>query len=412
MPSRRDEWYRGGHPPACTCVSCNTRRLGISSSGGRGGGGRRTTVGATVWSNVPKGDEGGSWFKHLLVASVVVVAIALISSFVIHSIQGATPSVAAAMVLDDVKLVATCPTEIGNVADFVLRPDSTPITPLLNKEASSNFLRAICNGDLAIAQSIIKDSGRASLAQAPNLSPTSAPVFISSGTSTPRPLRTISVSPTLIPRTLVVTASPPECTPIPTVGVVILTSTSAPTQVASRPTGIFESLEDLEVSNSANQPEIDLQVLVERIHILINIERTRHGIAALTLDSKISAIARNHSSDMARNDYFEHDNLHGLSPTDRGAAVDYDCIKTHVGYYTFGLAENIFQTWLYSSTTYINGFPVREWNSQEELATQTVQEWMDSRGHRENILTDTYDRAGLGIAVSQDGKVYVTQDFC
>ena len=135
-------------------------------------------------------------------------------------------------------------------------------------------------------------------------------------------------------------------------------------------------------------------------------------MVALAFDSKIAAIAQNHSSDMARNDYFEHENLHGLSPTDRDPAVDYDCIKTYDGYYTFGLAENIYQAWLYSSTTYINGIPIREWHSQEELAMLIVQGWMDSPGHMENILTDTYDRAGLGIAVSPDGKVYVAQDFC
>ena len=171
-------------------------------------------------------------------------------------------------------------------------------------------------------------------------------------------------------------------------------------------------MDDLRKSVANTQPDIDLQQLVERIHFLINAQRTRNGLVALSLDSGITAIAQNHSDDMALNDYFEHENLRGLNATDRGAAVGYDCIKTYEGYYTFGLAENIYQAWLFSSTTYINDVAIRDWYSQEEIAVLVVRGWMNSPGHRENILTDTYDRAGVGVAVSQEGKVLVTQEFC
>ena len=96
---------------------------------------------------------------------IAFAAIVLIRSFVVHSFRGATGTDTPAMVFDDVKLVATCPTRLGNVANFLLRPESAPIAPLLTEEASSKYWGAICHGDLTIALGIIKDSGSASQAQ-------------------------------------------------------------------------------------------------------------------------------------------------------------------------------------------------------------------------------------------------------
>ncbi|MCH8868976.1 MAG: CAP domain-containing protein [Chloroflexi bacterium] len=165
-------------------------------------------------------------------------------------------------------------------------------------------------------------------------------------------------------------------------------------------------------SSGAAQPNIDVRQLAERVHALINAERNKNRLGPLAFDSKIASIAQNHSVDMALNDYFAHDNLQGLDPTDRGATVGYDCIKRYGTRYTFGLAENIHQGWLYSSTTYFNGVPIRDWNTQDELTVVAVRGWMNSAGHRENILTDTYDRSGVGVAIAEDDKVYITQNFC
>jgi len=37
---------------------------------------------------------------------------------------------------------------------------------------------------------------------------------------------------------------------------------------------------------------------------------------------------------------------------------------------------------------------------------------MNIPGHRKNILTSTYDKEGMGIAIGSDGKVLITQNFC
>ncbi|WAC04116.1 MAG: CAP domain-containing protein [Methanoregula sp.] len=171
------------------------------------------------------------------------------------------------------------------------------------------------------------------------------------------------------------------------------------------------------IENSANSvmpspPTIDQQTLERRVHELINQQRKGQGLSLLSFDQTLAGIARKHSEDMAKNNYFSHDNLRGLGPTERGNQVGYSCYKNYGSYYTTGIAENIFQNNLYTSTTYYNGIPVHAWSSLEEIAQSTVNGWMTSPGHRRNILTSTYDREGIGVAISADDKVYITEDFC
>ena len=162
------------------------------------------------------------------------------------------------------------------------------------------------------------------------------------------------------------------------------------------------------------KPVIDIPTLEQKIHSLINVERQKNGISTLSLDPNLSSIARDHSIDMANKDYFGHYSLDGKDPTARGIAVGYTCHKDLAnGWYTDGLAENIFQNNLYNSIQYVDGIPVLyDWNNMDQLANSTVQGWMDSSGHRENILTANYDREGMGIAIAKDDKVYITEDFC
>ena len=52
----------------------------------------------------------------------------------------------------------------------------------------------------------------------------------------------------------------------------------------------------------------------------------------------------------------------------------------------------------------------RNYITLEDLAFRIVDGWMNSPGHRENILTETYDRKGIGIGAEE--SVWVTQNFC
>ncbi len=168
---------------------------------------------------------------------------------------------------------------------------------------------------------------------------------------------------------------------------------------------------DIKVT-SPIQKGIDIGLLEIEIHNLINNERRNNGLTALSLDSKLSDIARVHSQDMAQNNFFAHENLRGQDPTARASAQGYSCYKSYGSYYTSGIAENIFQNNLYTSTTSINFIPFHDWSTQSEIAESTVQGWMNSPGHRQNILTSTYDKEGIGVAIASDDKVYITEDFC
>ena len=162
-----------------------------------------------------------------------------------------------------------------------------------------------------------------------------------------------------------------------------------------------------------NKPSIDIGELESKIHVLINENRKNNGVSSLSLDDKLASVARVHSVDMSINNYFEHDNKKGEDPTMRGQNMGYTCRKDYGSYYTNGIAENIFQNNLYDSTSYVNGIPVsHDWNSLEEIAQSTVNGWMNSPGHRQNILKEQYDKEGIGVAISSDDKVLITEDFC
>lgn len=134
------------------------------------------------------------------------------------------------------------------------------------------------------------------------------------------------------------------------------------------------------------------------IHTMTNQHREVAGLQPLDRITKIDQIARAHSEDMAKRNYFEHDTPEGLDPTDRGNAAGYPCRKDHGSYYTYGLAENIF---MHTGT----------WYGAEHLADEIMKGWMNSFGHRQNIMESDYDRIGIGVAIG-GGAVYATQNFC
>ena len=164
---------------------------------------------------------------------------------------------------------------------------------------------------------------------------------------------------------------------------------------------------------SASPYTISTTVLEQLVHELINQQRTAKGLDVLHFDAALADIARKHSEDMAAHGYFAHENPIGQDPTARGVSAGYVCRKNYGSYYTYGIAENLFQNNLYSSATYFsNRETIYDWNSPEKIAQITVAGWMNSSGHRGNILTRTFDREGIGIAIASDDKVYITEDFC
>jgi len=167
-------------------------------------------------------------------------------------------------------------------------------------------------------------------------------------------------------------------------------------------------------NNPLNEkPVIDKRELEMQIHQLTNQFRQENGLEELSWDEELSSVARGHSKDMAWREYFDHKTPEGWDATERATFLKYKCEKTLENVTYSGIGENIFQNNLYGTVWNVGSIPTAyEWNSQEDIAQSTVQGWMNSTGHRENILTDTYDREGIGVEIAEDDRVYITQNFC
>ncbi len=152
--------------------------------------------------------------------------------------------------------------------------------------------------------------------------------------------------------------------------------------------------------------------LASTIHRYINGERRKHGLRDLQWDQQLAEIALSHSKDMSARGYFDH-----VSPDGKDFAARYRehgyTLQTRVGDQVYVGGENLFLNNVVASYTYdqVTGDVLSyEYNDLEELARSTVDGWMASPGHRENILTP-FTREGIGIHVNDKGEVYITENF-
>jgi uncharacterized protein YkwD len=161
------------------------------------------------------------------------------------------------------------------------------------------------------------------------------------------------------------------------------------------------------------QPTIRVPSLEHRVHDLINQVRVEHRLGALVFDDRLGAIARGHSRDMASRNFFGHTNPDGLDATARGKRAGLTCRK-QISSHSFreGLGENLYQDNLYTRVRTIGTTRSYDWNSSEDIAANSVRAWMNSDGHRHNILESVYTQTGIGIAIGDDDKVFITQLFC
>jgi uncharacterized protein YkwD len=159
------------------------------------------------------------------------------------------------------------------------------------------------------------------------------------------------------------------------------------------------------------QPRISPERLERSIHALINRERAAKRLAPLAWDAKLAAIGRGHSADMGQRGYFAHASPEGADFDARYRKARYRCMIA-VGNVLHGGAENIARDDLWAKITTLGERKYYDWHSEDELARRTVQGWMRSPGHRANILTPHWRHEGLGVAVTRDLKVYITEDFC
>lgn len=124
------------------------------------------------------------------------------------------------------------------------------------------------------------------------------------------------------------------------------------------------------------------EALEHKVLELVNAERAVYGIKPLVWNDKLAKTAKEHSRDMIKRGFFSHENPDGKSPFDRlkDANIRYTCA-----------AENI-----------------AAGQSSPEMA---VEEWMNSEGHKMNILNPSLTALGVGLARGGEYGIYWTQNF-
>lgn len=132
------------------------------------------------------------------------------------------------------------------------------------------------------------------------------------------------------------------------------------------------------VNNTQTTTSSGLSADEQEIFDLINKKRTENGLSALKIDNEVQRVARIKAQDMVDNNYFSH-----TSPT-YGSPFDM-----------------------------LNSFKISYKSAGENIAgnsnnSATVEAWMNSAGHKANILNSSYNYTGIGVVKSNKyGKIYV-----
>jgi uncharacterized protein YkwD len=128
-----------------------------------------------------------------------------------------------------------------------------------------------------------------------------------------------------------------------------------------------------------------LVTIENAIHQRINEIRREEDLEPLELDRDLRILARTHSHDMASRGVLTHRDNQGLYVASRATRARIDWLK---------VAENVAR---------VTGY--------DDPGARAVQDWMESPGHRANILDDEYTFTGIGVVKGDDGYVYFTQVF-
>ncbi len=119
-----------------------------------------------------------------------------------------------------------------------------------------------------------------------------------------------------------------------------------------------------------------------RLLELTNQQRANNGVPALRLSTQLGRAAQSHAEDMVNRDFFSHTGSNGSRMSDR---------VNQVGYAWQAVAENIYM-------------------GTNVTPRQAVTGWMNSAGHRQNILNSNYTEIGFGVA-TRGRNVYYVQVF-
>ena len=123
----------------------------------------------------------------------------------------------------------------------------------------------------------------------------------------------------------------------------------------------------------------------QRIFDAVNDARARRGVPVLRWNARIAEQARHHSRRMLERHFMSHDDPQAGGPGNR---------LSMAGIAWRACAENIYEQY-----------------GDRDPARSSVQSWLQSSGHRRNMLSATYTDTGIGVAISRNGEYLITQMF-
>lgn len=135
----------------------------------------------------------------------------------------------------------------------------------------------------------------------------------------------------------------------------------------------------------------DLAPIREQALALLNQSRKENNLPPLALEAKLNKAAQGHAEDMLKRKYFAHSSPEGKTVGDR--------YRRAGGSKWLVTAENL--------ATFTQTFPPITDNVLKHLQ----ESWMNSPGHRKNILLRGLTEFGFGIAVDASGNLYAVQNF-
>lgn len=150
-----------------------------------------------------------------------------------------------------------------------------------------------------------------------------------------------------------------------------------PDQIINIPNNFYIP-NDINGTNASNE----ITALEDEVIRLVNVERAKSGHSALAKNKEVSNVARIKSNDFINNNYFAHN-----SPT---YGTPFEMLESFGIPFTAG-AENI--------------------ASGQRNPAEVMKFWMNSAGHRSNILNSTYNQIGVGVARDRNGNLFWTQIF-
>lgn len=233
----------------------------------------------------------------------------------------------------------------------------------LKNQGVSNLNLKCENGKI---QFVTNGSQEKAEVQKPDNSKTNTSTNTGTNTTTTKPTTTTTTKPTTTTTTKPTTTT----TTKPTTTTTTKPNTTTNNTTTTKPTTTTD--------NSANTVGSYEQQVVN----IVNQERAKEGLAPLTLNAKLANVAEVKAEDMRDKNYFSH-----TSPT---YGSPFDMMKQFGITYT-AAGENI----------------AKGQKTPQDVMTA----WMNSSGHRANIMNSNYTQIGVGYVTDSNGTTYWVQEF-